>query len=105
MWPALMEQLPPFSGHVLFFYKGEDRYREEYSILRSDNGRRALDIFLGDGMISHIDICGLAGDVCVKNTLDDLLKLYPRIRYRILEDFTASLDGGDCIRSMSEALS
>lgn len=104
VWPALMEQLKPFHHHLLFLYKGEDLFRDEYSIFRSEKGSFNMNIFLRDDQISHVDICGLAGDVCVKTTLEDALHLYPKIHYNILEDFTASLDGGEYIRSMSEAL-
>lgn len=104
VWPALMEQIMPYHRLVLFNYKGEDTFRDEYSIFRSEDGSFRINIFLRDDQISHIDICGLAGDVCVKTTLEDALQLYPRIRYRILEEFTASLDGGAYIRSMSESL-
>ena len=104
VWPAIMQELPQFSFHVLFLYKGEDLFRDEYSIFRAEKGSQSMHTFLRDDQISHIDICGLAGDVCVKTTLEDALYRYPDIRYRILEDCTASLDGGIAIRQLSEAL-
>lgn len=104
VWPAIMEQLPRFASNTLFLYKGEDLFRDEYSIFRAVEGRKSMDIFLRDDRISNLDICGLAGDVCVKNTLEDAKRLYPKIQYRVLERFTASLDGGTALRNLSGQL-
>lgn len=104
VWPAIMQELLQFSRNTLFLYKGEDLSREEYSIFRSEKGSFAMDTFLKGPGVTHIDICGLAGDVCVKTTLKDALHLYPDKHYRILEDFTASLDGGAAISELSALL-
>ena len=105
IWPALMSALPPLAGKVHFLYKGEDATRDEYSIFMSESGARSMQCLINDNGIGELDICGLAGDVCVKTTLEDALRLHPNIRYRILADFTASLDGGECIHRMASATS
>lgn len=91
VWPALMEQLIPLSEVVKFGYKGEELPKDEYSIFQTEKGSAEIKAILSSGEISHIDICGLAGDVCVKNTLDDLHALYPHIPTHLLNDFTAYL--------------
>ena len=105
VWPAIMKGLPPFSLNTRFLYKGEDPNKDEYSIFGSEKGAREMDSIISKEEISHIDICGLAGDVCVKTTLEDAIRLYPHIHYRILEDCIASLDGGKAISQLSELLS
>lgn len=102
VWPSVMEQLPQYSRKTEFLYKGEDLFEDEYSIFRAESGARAMRIFLTRDEISQVDICGLAGDVCVKATLKDALHLYPKLHYRILEDCIASLDGGATIREFSK---
>lgn len=104
IWPPLFEALYPYSRDVLILHKGDDLFRDEYSIFRNENGRRDMDCFLKNDQIDEIDICGLAGDVCVATTLEDALYRYPDIKYRILKDFTASLDGGAYVNEMSGAL-
>lgn len=47
--------------------------------------------------ISSVDICGLAGDVCVATTLQDAIRLHPTLYFNTLGKFTASLDGGSLI--------
>lgn len=101
VWPALMEQLPPYADKLFFLYKGEDRNREEYSIFRSENGAEEFRMLMRRYQITHIDICGLAGDVCVKNTLADALDVYPEIHFRVLPEYIASLDGGESIMAMA----
>ena len=38
-----------------------------------------------------IDICGLAGDICVARTLEDGRRLYPDISWRLLKPFSPTL--------------
>ena len=43
----------------------------------------------------YVDICGIAGDYCVLETLKGLRKFVPDECISILSDFTASIDGGE----------
>lgn len=104
VWPPLMQALISQQSQVHFLYKGEDLYKDEYSIFRSDNGRSGMNGFLKEDQVAEIEICGLAGDVCVAQTLEDAIHLYPKIHYHILEDFTASLDGGKLIAKKADEL-
>lgn len=97
IWPPLMEALMKRPNQVEILYKGKDLNQDEYSIFQNRKGSQSLKVLLNDGKITDLDICGLAGDVCVKNTLEDAQALYPGIKYHILESCTASLDGGEYI--------
>ena len=55
-----------------------------------------------DHDITDIYICGLAGYVCVANTLQDAIRLYPNVEFHILTQFTASLDGGTLLASLEK---
>lgn len=94
VWPPLMERLSSLSIPVDFFYKGEDVNSDEYSIFQTGMEAAAIHNILSEKNLEQVDICGLAGDVCVKSTLEDACGLYPRISFRILEDCTASLHRG-----------
>lgn len=104
IWPPLMEALVRCSFYVQFLYKGQDIFRDEYSIFSSERGRSRMYTFLRDDQVKEVDICGLAGDVCVNQTLVDAMELYPGIHYRILPEFTASLDGGATVERNIEML-
>ena len=101
VWPPLMNALEKHSDSVLFLYKGESIDKDEYSIFQSSKGAAEMDSNIKVFGIEEIDICGLAGDVCVANTLRDALRLYPDIRFRILTHYTASLDGGTLLASLN----
>lgn len=94
IWPPIMEALLQCPDKVKILYKGEDRSKDEYSIFQSSKGTAKIDKYIKDYAITDIDICGLAGDVCVANTLQDAIHLYPNIHFHILHPYIASLDGG-----------
>ena len=105
VWPQLMKALEKHSDSVRFLYKGESLDKDEYSIFQSSKGAADMNNFIKVFSIDEIDICGLAGDVCVANTIRDALCLYPDIRFRILTDYTASLDGGAILTSLNKHMS
>ena len=119
LWPPLAEALSPFAPRLVMLYKGQEEDREEYSIFNNDEAAQIFNRIIGldggkvlgsaftkaDREIKQIDICGLAGDVCVARTLDDALKRYPLISFNILMDCTASLDSGLTVSSLQSRLS
>lgn len=102
VWPALMNALENHSNIVHFLYKGENLDKDEYSIFQCCKGATGMDSYIKDFGIMEIDICGLAGDVCVANTLQDARRHYPAIRFHILNSYTASLDGGILLSSLGQ---
>ena len=81
--------------HVEIFNKGTNSDKEEYSIINNkDDGIKFLKI-LSDyneyGKL-HIDICGIAGDYCVLETLKGLDLKFNNIT--VLIDYVVSIDGG-----------
>jgi hypothetical protein len=53
-----------------------------------------LRSLIRDRNIGQIDICGLAGDICVLNTLRDGIKIYGAKDIPCLKRIAPSLDGG-----------
>ena len=104
VWPPLMNALEKHSDSVRFLYKGESPDKDEYSIFQNSEDIVKMNSLIKDFGIEELDICGLAGDVCVANTLQDALRLYPDIRFRILTPYTASLDGGKILTGLEESL-
>lgn len=94
IWPPLFPALYETSGQVTFLYKGEKSDEEEYSILKNPVTREQLLAIIRDNNIDSIDICGLAGDVCVLTTLIDAIHLLPKEMLNVLPQFSPSIDGG-----------
>lgn len=82
---------------VMYYHKGTEANVEEYSIFDSEDGNtlseQITDLIKGDDV--YIDICGIAGDYCVLETLKGLRKIIGDRYIRVLTQYTASIDGGE----------
>ena len=69
------EALAPFAAEDLCFFKGEDPAQEQYS---GFEGRNIAGQTLGEVLsileVTHVVVCGIATEYCVRNTAEDLLK-------------------------------
>lgn len=86
-------------SNVSFFFKGTKADTEEYSIFDNSRDGAVLEYRLThlseitDEL--YVDVCGIAGDYCVLETLKGLVNIVDPKAITILEDFTASIDGGE----------
>lgn len=88
------------SGEAHIIKKGRDAVREEYSAFQAHE--EEIKALLQKHNISDVEICGLAGDVCVLQTLKDGMAAAPDICWTVLENFSPSLDGGKALREYCE---
>lgn len=77
--------------------KGTDAERDEYSLFANEASATALRQLVESQGIDEIDICGLAGDVCVLDTVKDAIAEYGQERVKVLPRYCASLDGGSML--------
>lgn len=91
-----------FNKHIFkpiqFYHKGTEAIKEEYSIFdNAEDGHtlatQIIELFKQDNI--YIDICGIAGDYCVLETLKGLRKIIGDNYIRVRTEFTASIDGGE----------
>ncbi len=92
VWPALFDALYSTDGPCTVFHKGEKRNVEEYSVFSDADNRERIMELLWERGITEIDICGLAGDVCVKATAEDVRKLFPGISVSILSRYSPCIN-------------
>ena len=97
IWPAVFDALYSTAGDCRILHKGEATDREEYSIFDSSQAAAAIQETVGRCKITDIDICGLAGDVCVLSSLRQGRELLPEVRFNVLTDFSPSIDGGTAL--------
>ena len=76
--------------------KGTLKTKEEYSILKNSVSRRRLLPLLDNA--EQIDVCGIAGDICVLDTLKDLVEAGYKKKLNVLLPFCPSLDGGTALQ-------
>lgn len=100
LWPSLCGALKESGCKMILLRKGEASDTEEYSIFKNPvAARRIQDIADREG-IDQIDICGIAGDICVADTLEDGIQLLGGKMFRVLLPFSPSLDGGKRLADM-----
>lgn len=102
IWPAIMDRLVDVADKVTVLHKGEDALTEEYSILKNKAATERIRAVIADGNIGQTDICGLAGDVCVADTIRDWTAFDGMPSLNVLKEFTPSIDGG---RTLDELIS
>ena len=99
IYPALVAPLNESSGLLKVLRKGVYEDREEYSIFKNHASANTLKQLITALEISQIDLCGLAGDVCVLDTLKDGIEQYGKKLFRVLTEFSPSLDGGKSLEA------
>lgn len=104
VWPVLHKALHADNAPLAFLQKGDKSEREEYSIFQNSDSARRIISLMKKLRIKKLDICGLAGDFCVLNTLRDAMALALMPQIHILKDFSPSLDGGKALDEFMESL-
>ncbi|MDE5785556.1 MAG: isochorismatase family protein [Duncaniella sp.] len=99
IWPAIYSAAGDSGRRVEVYHKGDRTEVEEYSVFENPLSRKALVGLVRDLGITDIDICGLAGDVCVLSSLRDGIRLLPEVKFHVLLPYSPSLDGGKMLES------
>ena len=102
IWQALFSPLYETEGAVHFLYKGQCKASEEYSIFRNQEATRIIRDLIENAEIDRIDICGLAGDVCVLQSLRDGMESFGADKFNVLTAFSPSIDGGKALSDIIE---
>lgn len=100
--PQLFNATYDTIGKTLVLHKGETTGKEEYSIFGNPEASEKIKNTIKECGITDIDICGLAGDVCVLSTLSDALKLFSECEFNVLTQFSPSIDGGKKLNDFIE---
>lgn len=86
----------PNKLHILT--KGTDPNREEYSVLKNEESReRLMGILSG---CDDVTICGIALDYCVKDSITDLVSVFPPNKITLIENFSPCI--GDAEKTIAE---
>ena len=85
-------------SRVACYHKGDDPNHEEYSIFNNEEdgcvlAKQITDLLKFDDL--YIDVCGIAGDYCVLETIKGLRKFIGDKYINVLTEYTASIDGGE----------
>lgn len=94
IWPPVMDALLEMPEKVAILHKGENAGVEEYSIFKNREAAEKILRIIEAENAGQIDVCGLAGDVCVADTLCDAMTMAGTAKLNVLTEFSPSIDGG-----------
>jgi len=76
--------------------KGDLADREEFSIFQNaQSGEKLTQVITKDVNFVGIDVCGIATDYCVYETVKDLMAIYPAKKIRVVTNCVAAVDDND----------
>lgn len=88
---------------VTYYNKGNIVEKEEYSIFDNEEDgyvlARQLRELMKEDEELFVDVCGIAGDFCVLETLKGLCQIMGNDHISVLTEFTASIDGGEKLQN------
>ena len=77
-----------------FFTKGTNDEKEEYSVFKNEKSKEKLLGLIEAMGIEEIDICGIAYDYCVGDTIKDAVKLGLKDKINVLKEYCPSIGEG-----------
>ena len=98
IYPDLQDELEHVNGiEVEYLLKGEKTNVEEFSILKNEKSCTHIKEMIDLEKYAGIDICGIASDYCVYETLKDLLEFYPAEKVRVATNCVAAVADNDLL--------
>ena len=98
VYPALQNELEKYSNDLEIHYmiKGDLADKEEFSIFQNKNSGEKLSRTITEfEKFTGIDVCGIATDYCVYETVKDLMEIYPAKQIRVVTNCIAAVDDND----------
>ena len=98
VYPALQSALNDKSSSIGIHYmtKGDLADKEEFSIFQNaHSGEKLSKTITENEKFVGIDVCGIATDYCVYETVKDLMAIYPAKQIRVVTNCIAAVDDKD----------
>ena len=98
VYPALQQALDSNMNSIGIHYmtKGDLADKEEFSIFQNARSGEKLTKTIEEFVqFEGIDVCGIATDYCVYETVKDLMNIYPAKQIRVVTNCIAAVDDKD----------
>ena len=92
IYQPILAALNDVDYHIL--EKGIDEDHEEYSVWKNESSNKILHNLFHVNNITDANIVGLAGDICVFNSLKDGLKEMPNVNFHFMKEFSPCIGDG-----------
>lgn len=87
-------------NYVQLFFKGNVQSEEQYGAFEELAEDSVIMAWLKNA--DNVDVCGIAGDYCVKESTANLLKIVPAEKVTMLLDCIRSIDDGSTLNAFVE---
>ena len=94
IYNPLLLTLNEHTNNFITLTKGLDEDHEEYSIFKNKNSCDKITNIIQKLNIDEIDVCGIAYDVCVMDSVKDGLIEYPNVKFNVIKKFCPSIGNG-----------
>ena len=81
--------------NIHYMQKGDLADKEEFSIFQNEHSGEKLRSTIEYEQFEGIDVCGIATDYCVYETVKDLIAFYPAKQVRVVTNCLAAVDEND----------
>ena len=95
--PSLQKAIDENIGNtdIIYLHKGDLADKEEFSVFQNELSGTKLRETIEDKKFEGIDVCGIATDYCVYETVKDLMAFYPANQIRVVTNCVAAVDDND----------
>lgn len=94
IYDELLKAAYSTSGETIVLRKGDSENVEEYSIFDNFKSAQILKEILEANHIDELDICGIAGDYCVLNSIKGAIKELGKDKIKVLVEYSPSIGDG-----------
>lgn len=91
IFPPLIDAAYSKKRDVYFLTKGDRFDKEEFSIFKNFASKDRLKKIISMAKCEQIDVCGIAMDVCVKDTIKDGMKIFSPSMFNVMLEYTPAI--------------
>lgn len=102
IWFPIIKEAANSKGANIVLRKGDSQTKEEYSIFDNLESANKIRELMNKCQIDELSICGLAGDICVAETIKGAIKEFGKDKIKVLAEYSPSLDGGEKLKQLIE---
>lgn len=92
IWPPLYDAVLNVIPDAVVVHKGDNKDTEEYSIFCNAISTAIISAVISEKEITQIDVCGLAGDICVAASMKDGSELFPDKTFVLLDQYSPRIN-------------
>ena len=92
IYQPILDAINDIGADFHVFIKGNIEDREEYSVMKNGVSNMAINAFIEAYKIETADFAGIAGDYCVKDSIEDFHRNMPDVNIGVFPSFVGNID-------------